>query len=99
MKKVILEKPEVAVVELSNVSNEKYYGVSPDYDKKGFITKTDFNLGKYTVLSQRLLTKGNGWDSFDSQDLKTIIKKLISNTLFTVYEFDTSKELFTWLAE
>jgi len=99
MKKVVLEKPEVAVVELLNVNTNRYYGVSNKNGLKGSLTRRNFYNGQYSAFCCQSVTKGNAWDGHDSEKLVDVIKNLISSSLFTVYEFETSKELFAWLAE
>lgn len=98
MKKVILEQPEVAVIELSNVNKDKYYGIIQG-GAKGFVTRKDYDQGVYYPLVCESVTNGNTWNIHINTELKGLVRNLISNTSFTVYEFDTSKELFSWLAE
>lgn len=95
MKKVVLEENDV--VYLSEVSELKYYGVFFD-NQKSFITKRNYFDGDYSAFLCMSVTKGNSYDGHDSCSLKETINSLISSS-FIIYEFDTPKELFTWLAE
>jgi len=104
MKTVVL-KQETNIVEASNVDDNKYYGTvkkaSPE--GKGFIVRTlygDSNgRSTYKLMSINYFTKGNSFESFDGYSLFGLIKELLKNNSFDIYEFDTPKELFKWLAE
>jgi hypothetical protein len=98
MKKVILQKEEVTI-ELSKVSPDKYYGVLNRSGSKGLITKRKYATGQYSAFCSESITKGNSWDMNDSDTITGLVKNLIELSNFSVYEFDTSKELFTWLVE
>ena len=97
MKKVVLEKEET--VELTNVDPRKYYGVLRSCGSKGFITRRNYREGLYSAYCCEGVTRANSWNLQDSDTLDSVIKKLIDILYFKVYEFDTAKELFTWLAE
>lgn len=96
MKKVVQSTP---VVTVDNVADNKFYGVLAKGDVKCFISRKDFNDGDFIVRSSRKLTQGNSYDSFNNNCLRTMITKLVEHENFEVFEFDTAKELFKWLAE
>lgn len=91
-----VESPNVAQV----VSKGKYYGiVSPfSMSKRGFICREKYDSGKYNTICSNCLTNHNYWDEYENESLAGLINQLIAGK-FTVYEFDTPQELFTWLAE
>jgi hypothetical protein len=93
MIEVIIDSP--TVVHASNVDSNLYYGILRKQDKsKGFITSTSFR----EVYSPRCfdrLTVGNGFTSFESKSLKEVVKSLLNHG-FSVYQFNTYKELLKW---
>lgn len=93
MKKVVLEKPSIIV------SVDKYYGIlTKDSLVVGFITRERFQRGRFIVrCMSKMLTDGNGWFFYRSNDLLTTVKKIV-NDGFHIFEFDTAKELFIWMA-
>lgn len=99
MKKVI-ESEEVTP--LSSVNEDKYYGVINTSNRevvKGFIGRREYEYGEFCVFCSDKLTMGNTWPDYDSKNLTKLISDLINSKNFTVYEFDTSVELFKWLGE
>lgn len=70
---------------------------------KGFIIRTSFydSNGKntYKLMSVNNFTKGNAFDSFNGFSLPGLIKEILKNGNFNVYEFDTPQALFKWLTE
>ena len=100
MKTVIKQKMvSCPVVELSDISTDKYYGVHPKYHRaKGFITKTAYGEGNgvFTLLCVMGLTRANGWNQMDHVNFHTHISALLDKD-WPVYEFDTFKELSEWL--
>ena len=97
MRKVILNT-ETNVTALDNVNVNKYYGIETNSNGRGFITAQQY-CGKYICVSRSGLTYCNGWHDFTGSDIKEVIKQQIIEHKFVVYEFDTYKELFRWLAE
>lgn len=100
MKQVIDNKPN-DVVELSYVTPKKFYGVANRVGRAvGFISRLNIEKG-YVVFNSDGLTDGN-WNpaiyAHYAQELTGLIAILIANN-YEVYEFDTSKELYGWLAE
>lgn len=96
MKKVIRQQ-KVDTVDINCVSKEKCYGVRIKGDK-GFITRYSYGCGPFTVRSTIGLTDFNGWRLADSENLMSTISILLSNAV-TVYEFNSSSELFKWLSD
>lgn len=97
MKKVIIRKEE-ATVDVASVSGNKYYGAT-QLGAKGFIIRTGVNAGPYKILSNNHFTQGNGWSGDTAYNgLAATIREHI-RIGGEVYEFETSKDLFTWLAQ
>jgi len=67
--------------------------------QKDLFQEKIFCDGNYQMKSITDLTEGNSWPTHSrNNNLFDAIKNLLVNK-FTVYQFDTAKELFTWLAE
>ena len=98
VKEVTNQLIHTLLVELKDVDNEKYYGIL-NYKEKGFITRRRYDDDKYIILSVDFLTNGNGWDYYTNDSISKVIGDFIWDGRGKVYEFDTSKELFQWLAE
>jgi len=96
MKKVIKKLEKDNVVLVTDTDQKKYYGVINRFDDKGFITKDSFYSKTFTVKCCEDITIGNGFDMFNEYSINEIIDELLSHG-FTVYEFNTYKELFRWL--
>jgi hypothetical protein len=104
MKTVVLNQ-DTNIVEVCNVDDYKYYGTvkkaSPK--EKGFIVRTLYGASNgrstYKLMSINYFTKGNSFELFDGYSLPGLIKELLKNNSFDIYEFDTPQELFRWLAE
>ena len=99
MKKVVKGTLPSDIVQLTEVNSQKYYGLKhPNDNSRGFISRSKFCNGEYIPMCCDELTNGNRWSCSDS--LTKLIGDLMSGPRpFTVYEFDTHKELFGWLAE
>jgi len=97
MKKVI--NTDRDTVNVSEVDSDKFYGFVQNHTNlKGFISRISYCSGDYQAKAITDLTEGNSWPIHTRSNLKDAIDNLL-NKNFTVYQFDTSKELFTWLAE
>jgi hypothetical protein len=81
----------------SNAGLRKYYGVLIAAEK-GFITRDNYERGQFVVRAISFLTKGNGWDDYDSDTLQEVCSQLIFKKN-RVYQFDDEFELMAWLAE
>jgi len=75
--------------------------------RKGFVSRDVYCQGEYRARSSSSLTEGNGW-SFDIKDILSSIREdcgkflsyiILNQPEFTLYQFDTEKELFLWLSE
>lgn len=97
MKKVII-KVENELVEVSNVDEEKYYGMQGLHSNKGFVVQSQFKSGNFKILSSESFTYGNGWSDYENNNLISMFNRILKDNK-TIYEFDTSKELFKWLSE
>lgn len=97
MKNVVITIPQVEYTTIREVSTYRYYGVIIGY-YKGFITQEDTNCGNFIVLCCSELTIGNRWTAFESSTLQGTIKKLLEGD-YPVVEFESEKELFTWLGQ
>lgn len=95
MKKMVKEYKETNLT--CNACVEKFYGLE-SFDRRGFITRTDFASGDFIVIAARQVTNGNCWPVFVSKNIVELIENLINNS-FNVFEFDTGKELSLWLAQ
>ena len=97
MKTVILGK--ITQVSVGNIDPQKYYGVLSCFIDKGFITQEQYCKGSFRVLAASDVTEGNHFCSFkESSDLTEFVKGIIERGE-QVFEFDSCKELFAWLAE
>jgi hypothetical protein len=98
MKKVT-RKYEMERVLFSDIDAGKCYGVDnigTYNNEKGFISRKSIGSG-YEVKSSYGLTLGNCY-GFKGNTLADIIENIL-NGGFSVYEFDTSQEIFKWLSE
>lgn len=97
MKTVILG--EVTQVSCENADPQKYYGVLIRDIDKGFITQETYCKGNFRVLASYDLTEGNNYSNFTGAvTLAEFVKEIIQRGE-QVFEFDSYKELFKWLAE
>ena len=97
MKKVILNESQVATIVLDDVTSDKYYGAQIR-DRKGFISRQGYGQGDFRLYAVDSVTVGNAWSFFDFPILSTVISRILDANN-NVFEFDTAKELFKWLAE
>lgn len=95
MKEVINRSRDT--LHVSEVDSDMFYGFVRDNDK-GFISREKFAEGNFIPFSIRELTNGNSWSGYRSDSLKEVTLNLIDKG-FTVYQFVTAQELFTWLAK
>ncbi len=102
MKEVILSVPSKSVT-TNSVRDDKYYGVLVD-DEKGFVTRHNCDYDYFFIAAKSKITNGGCWHSFTHTTLQGLIEFILNpmrlcNYQIFVYEFATSSELFTWLAE
>ncbi len=85
------------------VNNNRYYGfsLSKSGNMRGYITREVYGKGKYVCRCLSCLTQGNGWETWDDDTLHGVINRLIAfaTNEYTVYEFDTYRDLMKWLLE
>jgi hypothetical protein len=96
MKKVIMENETVTVQE---VSLDKFYGYSNGSGSKGFCLRSGYDKGAFRFVSLESFTRGNGYTEIEGQTLSQTIESLIKSNNLDFFEFNTAKELFSWLAE
>lgn len=95
--KLVVNDSSSTVVELSNVKPEKFYGAVRSWDKrKVYIVET---FDGWIVRGIEQMTLGQNFSSFEGESLSDTLQSLIESSHFEVYEFDSNKEFFTWLAE
>lgn len=86
----------------SVLSVDKYYGIEEtERPLKGFLVRKEYRhpLG-YKVMCVDNITEGNSFPFLYSETLEEFKRKIIKeDPLFVAYEFQTSKELFEWLAK
>lgn len=96
MKKVVKVTPN-NIVNTTDVSLTKYYGILC-CDSKGFISRTSYKHGNFIVYRETELTNGNYY-IINYKTLKDAIEAIIDYHNSEVFEFNTAKELFAWLAK
>ena len=100
MKQVTCDPPTIPTVPVDQVSIHKFYGTENSTGERGFITRKRYDSGDFFARSLRALTNGNGWHNYSKPSLPELISCLKDRpTPWDVYEFDTARELFTWLLE
>ena len=103
MKQVISETVPFGYMRVHDVNQGKFYGVE-SYNsfmipfEKGFVTRERFAQGNFRVYSRESLTDGNGWYRFSFPTLVETIENVATYPMMRIFEFDTAKELFAWLA-
>lgn len=101
-RQVITQEPEQKLLTLQHVNDDLYYGIvrGEEFKLTGFLTRSQYNNSAHILaFSTDELTKGNNWSSIQNHtNLRLAIENLILIG-FTVYAFDTAKELFQWLAD
>ena len=80
------------------LTTNKYYGIKAFDGQTGFISQEGYYTGKYIALCSNTLTHRNAWDLLAKPELSKMIEGLLKRG-FEVYEFDTPKELWSWLAK
>lgn len=97
MKQVVLNYP-IKYVTPDYFDGDKYYGFESPSGGKGFLVQGARHK-TYTVFAENGFTHSNKFPLLtDIDDAKHLLRVAIDNR-FEVFEFDTSKELFKWLAE
>ncbi len=95
MKKVVKSLPVDFTLAIHVSAENKYYGVI-SFERKGFITRSQYECGPFLAYCSHSLTDGNQWH-FTANNLMNLIEILLENG-FEVFEFDERVELFAWLA-
>lgn len=90
---------EVLQVSCENVDPQKYYGVLVNNIDKGFITQETYCDGDFRVLACSDLTEGNNFYNFRGSETLTEFVKEILQRGEQVFEFNSCKDLFRWLAQ
>ena len=89
---------EAPTINPSDVRSDKYYGMIHKYGGgKGFVSALPYK-GKFIILCAIALTEGNCFSGFENcVTIQDAVTK--AQNMFTIFQFDTHKELFKWLAE
>lgn len=102
MRTVILEENEkvVSFKSIDHRESDTFIGVeSNPGGKRGFVTRTGYDTGHFTVFCPTYLTNGNGWDVAEqTTDFHNFIQGLLVNG-WIVVEFKSFIELMTWVSE
>jgi len=96
---VVLKVPSHRnIVSVDEVNEDLYYVVKSDA-AIGIITRQHYDDGPFLCKSTDEFTRGNGWTFVcGCKTLTQVVTKAI-NLKFTVYQFDTAKEMFQWVAD
>ncbi len=98
MRQVVKLEEKHEIVDVNDVNATKYYGVINIDTEKGFIAKGKMCDLEFNLMARKEITIGNCWSHFKNANLKKMCENLIIAN-FKIFEFDTPKELFAWLAE
>lgn len=101
MRKVVISLPPQDVVAFEKVDATKYYGIAID-NERGFIARERWVEGRWKLYCSRSITNGNQWYYHDNKALDDSLincMKFLLDKRFSVFEFETPQELFTWLVE
>ena len=102
MKRIILSENSERFMFSKAASDDKFYGVLSSKGSRGFIFREEYRGGRYRNICVDELSRGNSWSSMYAESLKEAIDKFINfvgDIHFAVFEFDSQKELFLWLAK
>jgi hypothetical protein len=94
---VVMPTPEKNVVFLDEVDSDKYYGVIWQGNERCSIQSTGYKTGIFVAKCNRGLTYQNHFGC--PTELVQFIEYQCIKDNRPVYQFDTAKELFAWLAE
>ena len=97
MKIQVINEVHIPTINPLNASSDKYYGVIHKYTSdKGFVSALPHN-GKFIIFCAIDLTEGSRFSGFvNCVTIQDAVTKAQDN--FTIFQFDTYKELFKWLA-
>jgi len=98
MKMQVIKQVQIPTLDPTDVRSDKYYGIIPkEGGDKGFVSASPYQ-GEFTILFVDSLTTGK---SFAICESYATLKELCTENQehFTIFQFDTYKELFKWLAE
>ena len=98
MKIQVINEVRIPTLHPTDARSDKYYGVIYKYGgDKGFISALEYK-DKFTIFCATSLTEGNCFGGFENcTNLQKLCEQAQDN--FTIFQFDTYKELFKWLAE
>jgi hypothetical protein len=100
MKEIIASPPEVnfVLIQDAEIHSRNSYGVLlKGDDRRCFIAKDQLLSGFYRVKLAKDITSGNSF-GYQNPDLRSMIVEILSKGN-QVFQFDTAKELYLWLAE
>lgn len=98
MKIQVIKEVQIPTLDPANVRSNNYYGVIQKHrGDKGFVSTSSYK-GRFIILCVDSLTTGN---SFAGCESYATLKELCTENQerFTIFQFDSYKELFKWLAE
>ena len=109
MKKVVLNPPQAAIVEVKNVGPHRYYGMTY-YGGKAFMTAKEYvesegGNAAFVWLCCEAVTRNNkvhseGLNGHGHSSVKDAISYVLErHSNCEIFEFETSLELFQWLAK
>lgn len=88
---------EVTRVYVENANLNKYYGVDCDGERE-FIMSPKYRSDEYRIICADGMTYGNcRYEHCEDKSLQGIIAAALNDGL-KVYEFDSARELFKWMA-
>lgn len=93
MKRVITEPCQEFTL-TRDASTDYYYGIE-DGEYRGFITK---NYEQYMIRYLKNITMGYGNNSHNHHSFQRCLEDIVTSG-YTVYEFNTHRELVEWLLE
>jgi hypothetical protein len=96
MKNIVLTPVPKNDICLDDINEDLYFGVEVN-NEKGFITRENYDSGRYKVMALSALTNGNTFYFTNNETLKSLIKYILTINATKVMVFNSSKELFVWL--
>lgn len=105
MKKLVQDK-QIPTFTAEEARINKFYGAQKISDNsKGFISRPYYKDGKFQIKTIDNITEGNNFNYTGEcnvtllERLDTFLKRILLHNQFNIFEFDTAKELFLWLAQ
>lgn len=103
MKTVVLTKPKSQVIGIEGVNHVKYYGMLYRECRKAFLTRREYLTeekgGGFYWLCCHDVNLGNRMMGGTIYNSAKEAVEAVLNVKYSVFEFDSDRELFKWLAE